>query len=122
MREFCDLIGIQQNPDDHVNRIHRCELIVTASEDYFALLTAAEKNRLLIQKTVRRLCEERRRIGLSAYAWSNRSGISASAISMIESGKREPSLHTLLLLAEGLGVRLGEILNELQDPYSPNRG
>ncbi len=34
---------------------------------------------------------------------------------MIESGKREPSLHTLLLLADGLGVRLGEVLNGLQE-------
>ena len=31
------------------------------------------------------------------------------------SGKREPSLHTLLLLAAGLEIRLGDVLNELQD-------
>lgn len=54
-------------------------------------------------------------MGLSGYAWSNLSGVSASAISMIESGKREPSLHTLLLLSEGLNVRLGDVLNKLQD-------
>lgn len=61
------------------------------------------------------MVDERIRLGLSAYAWSNLSGISASAISMIVSGRREPSLHTLLMLAEGLQVRLGDVLNELQD-------
>jgi transcriptional regulator with XRE-family HTH domain len=81
----------------------------------FSVLTAVEKNRLLVQATVRCLVDERRKLGLSAYSWSNRSGISASAISMIESGKREPSLHTLLLLTDGLGVRLGEVLNGLQE-------
>ena len=78
-------------------------------------MSAAETNRLLVQRTVGYLINERRRLGLSAYAWSNLSGVSTSAISMIQSGKREPSLHTLLLLAEGLDIRLGEVLNELQD-------
>lgn len=39
---------------------------------------------------------------------------------MIQSGKREPSLHTILLLAEGLNIRLGEVLNELQGESEPN--
>jgi transcriptional regulator with XRE-family HTH domain len=34
---------------------------------------------------------------------------------MIESGKREPSLHTLLMLAQGLEIRLGDLINELQE-------
>lgn len=80
----------------------------------FGDLTAADQSRRLIQKIVRALVEERNRVGISAYAWSNRSGISASAISMIESGKREPSLHTLLMLSQGLELRLGDLINELQ--------
>ena len=80
----------------------------------FGSLTAADQNRLLIKEIVKSLVKERNRLGISSYAWSNLSGISTSAISMIESGKREPSLHTLLMLSQGLEIRLGDLINELQ--------
>lgn len=41
---------------------------------------------------------------------SQRSGVQAGEISRIETGKRDPQVSTVLKLAEGLGVKPGQLL------------
>lgn len=46
----------------------------------------------------------RRQMGLTQSELSNRTGIPQGAISRIESGKANPSIKTLVRLAEGLNM------------------
>lgn len=59
---------------------------------------------------LRRLREE---AGISKAELSNRSGVTRQGIRMIENGERAPSVATLWLLAEGLGVPASGILAKL---------
>ena len=63
-----------------------------------------------LARELRRLREES---GLSKAELSNRSGITRQAIRMIENGDRTPSVATLWLIAEGLGVPASRILANL---------
>ena len=53
------------------------------------------------------------------YQLAPRAGLHQSALGLIESGKRNPTLATLLRVSEVLGVNLGELLirakKEVQD-------
>jgi transcriptional regulator with XRE-family HTH domain len=59
---------------------------------------------------VRLLREEREKRGLSMNVVAQRSGLSHSIISLIEHDLRNPTLDTLLRIAEVLDVDLGELL------------
>jgi len=48
--------------------------------------------------------------GLSQGALAERCGLATSAISMIESGAREPMLSTAEMISEALGVSVSEML------------
>jgi transcriptional regulator with XRE-family HTH domain len=61
----------------------------------------------------RRVRELRRERGISQDALADATSIHPTAIGRIERGAREPRLTTILRLARGLGVRPGEILDEL---------
>lgn len=61
---------------------------------------------------MQRLREERERQGLSLQKLGSLSGVSRTAIGMIEKGERSPSLIVCLRVAETLGLQLGDLLNE----------
>src|SRR4249919_1297434 len=54
----------------------------------------------------------RKRCGLTLEALGERIGLSASAVSLIETGKREAKVSTLAALAEALDCRLSDLLSE----------
>jgi transcriptional regulator with XRE-family HTH domain len=60
----------------------------------------------MISQEVRRRREE---LGLTGAELAARSGLSPGAISQIENGKRTPSSTTVMKLAQGLGVEVGEL-------------
>jgi transcriptional regulator with XRE-family HTH domain len=60
----------------------------------------------MIGQEVRRRREE---LGLTGAQLAERSGLSAGAVSQIENGKRTPSSTTVMKLAQGLGVEVGEL-------------
>jgi transcriptional regulator with XRE-family HTH domain len=59
---------------------------------------------------VRLLREEREKRGLSMNVVAQRSGLSHSIISLIERDLRNPTLDTLLRIADAIEIDLGEIL------------
>ena len=59
---------------------------------------------------VRLLREEREKRGLSMNVVAQRSGISHSIVSLIERDLRNPTLDTLLRIAEAIEIDLGGII------------
>jgi transcriptional regulator with XRE-family HTH domain len=59
---------------------------------------------------IRLLREAREERGLSMNVVAQRSGLSHSIVSLIERDLRNPTLDTLLRMAEAIGIDLGEIL------------
>jgi transcriptional regulator with XRE-family HTH domain len=57
-----------------------------------------------------RVREHRERQGMSMHALSRLSGVSTAHLSRIESGDRQPSISTLVALAEALGTSTGSLL------------
>ena len=64
---------------------------------------------LVIGKRIR---HRRRSCGLTLDALGERVGLSASAVSLIETGKREAKVSTLAALAEALDCQLSDLLTE----------
>ena len=58
----------------------------------------------------RRLRELRAKQGFSQEAFADYCGLHRTAMSLIERGKRVPSLRTLLTLSQGFGISLSELL------------
>ncbi len=69
------------------------------------------------KKTVSKLVAEFKKIrkekGLSHEKLANLAGLTRSAISMIESEQRTPTILTCLKIAEALEVSLGDLLKEV---------
>lgn len=59
---------------------------------------------------IRLLREEREKRGLSMNVVAQRSGLSHSIVSLIERDLRNPTLDTLLRIAEAIEIDLGDIL------------
>jgi transcriptional regulator with XRE-family HTH domain len=57
------------------------------------------------------LCSARRSARLTQRTLAARAGISASHVCAIERGEADPTFDTLLDLADGLGVRLGQLFS-----------
>jgi putative transcriptional regulator len=64
----------------------------------------------IIRELVRLLRQERERKGLSNYAVAQESGVSESALSLLEREKRNPSMELLLRVADGIGADLPALL------------
>lgn len=64
---------------------------------------------------VRLLREKREERGLSMNEVAQRSGLSHSMISLVERDLRNPSLDTLLRIAEVLDFDLGRVITRAQD-------
>lgn len=65
---------------------------------------------VIAANVVRLLREEREKHGLSMNKVAQRSGLSHSIVSLIERDLRNPTLDTLLRIAEAIGIDLGEII------------
>ncbi len=59
---------------------------------------------------VRLLREEREKRGLSMNVVAQRAGLSHSIVSLVERDLRNPTLDTLLRIAEAIEIDLGEII------------
>jgi len=64
----------------------------------------------IVSNVVRLLREEREKRGLSMNVVAQRSGLSHSIISLIERDLRNPTLDTLLRIAEAIDIDLGEVI------------
>lgn len=69
-----------------------------------------EQHQAICVEVIRELRREREKRGLSKYAVSQQSGVSQSMLSLIERDMRNPSLETLLKIAEAIGVDLSAVL------------
>ncbi len=56
----------------------------------------------------------RERAGLTQEQLAERADVSARFISLLETGKRQPSLSALAALSDGLGVPMSEIIVALE--------
>ncbi len=60
------------------------------------------------------LCEVRRQCGYSQERLAARAGLARDTVYKIEAGERSPQLHTLLALADALGVDPRELLRGMR--------
>ena len=73
---------------------------------------------LALGKRLRELRAER---GVSQEAFADLCGLHRTAMSLIERGKRVPSLRTLLTLSQGFGITLSELLEGIDRPVGKRR-
>lgn len=72
----------------------------------------------VVDEVIRLLQEERKKRRLSNYAVSQRSGVSQSMLSLVERGKRNPTLELLLRIADGIEADLPGIITRAQKTVS----
>ena len=63
-------------------------------------------------EVVRLLMEERKRLGISGNALAEKSGLSQSLISSLETNPWNPTLDTLLRIGDVLGIDVGEVISK----------
>jgi len=73
-----------------------------------------QKVLLALGKRMRNLREKQ---GFSQEAFADHCGLHRTAISLIERGKRVPSLTTLLTISSGFGISLSELLRDVDSVY-----
>ena len=59
------------------------------------------------------LVRTRQRLGITQYQLAKRTGRSVQHLSQIEHGKSEPRISTVIMLANALGVDLGDFIKEI---------
>lgn len=69
----------------------------------------------------RRLRELRYEQGFSQEAFADHCGLHRTAMSLIERGKRTPSLRTLLALSRGFGISLSQLLKDVDKTGNKKR-
>lgn len=72
-------------------------------------------------KVVRRLKEEREKAQLSQLELSLRSGVSQNMITYVETGKRTPTLTTILKLCSALGINPAVLFADSQQEVNEAR-
>lgn len=75
---------------------------------------ASKPTGLSSAEVVAELTAIRKKLGLSHETLASMTKLHRSTISLIESGKREPTLRTVLRLTDALGVKLSDILRKLE--------
>ena len=81
-------------------------------------MVADKTHHAVCVQIVRLLREERERQGLTKYAMAQRSGLSEQMLGYVERGMRQPSLETVVRMAAGLEVDLGDIVKRAQKALS----
>ena len=66
----------------------------------------AQKSHAVVHHVIRLLREERERRGLSKYVVAARSGLSQQTIGYVERELTNPSLETIVRIADGIGIDL----------------
>jgi len=66
----------------------------------------------LLKSVGRRVRSAREELGLTQEELSERAGLHVSYVGQIERGLREPSLKSLLAVAEGLNLQIADLLSE----------
>jgi putative transcriptional regulator len=69
----------------------------------------------------KRLRELRAEQGFSQEAFADHCGLHRNAMSLIERGKRVPSLRTLVTLSQGFGMSLSELLEDVDRGIAKKR-
>jgi transcriptional regulator with XRE-family HTH domain len=72
----------------------------------------------IVANVIRFLREEREKRGLSMTVVAQRSGLSQSIISLIERDLRNPTLDTLLRIADAIEIDLGGIITRARKELS----
>ncbi|HEV2328959.1 MAG TPA: helix-turn-helix transcriptional regulator [Verrucomicrobiae bacterium] len=88
-------------------------LVTSVVNAHFTYDSPVRKNSLrdtVTANVIRLLREERKKRGLSMNVVAQRSGLSHSIVSLIERDLRNPTLDTLLRIAEAIGIDLGEVI------------
>ena len=88
-------------------------LVTSIVKMFSAYIFGVSKNSLreaIAANVIRLLREEREKRGLSMNVVAQRSGLSHSIVSLVERDLRNPTLDTLLRIADAIEVDLGEIL------------
>ena len=88
-------------------------LVTSVVNTHFTYDSPVPKNNLrdtVTANVIRLLREERKKRGLSMNVVAQRSGLSHSIVSLIERDLRNPTLDTLLRIAEAIGIDLGEVI------------
>lgn len=67
----------------------------------------------LSRKIVKILIEQRKIKDISRYRISKLTGLSESSLLYIEKKSQQPSLPTLLMIAESIGVDLGAVIQQI---------
>lgn len=62
-----------------------------------------------------RIAEARRATGLSQEAFAAKAGLHRTYQGMLERGERNPTVENLLRVCGALGLRLGQLLDDLPD-------
>ena len=81
-------------------------------------MATLDLDHMVERRVAQRLTQLRSEHHLTLSALSDRSGLSASHLSRLEQGMRQPSIGSLLQLARAYGVPLGELVGEsTRSPY-----
>ncbi len=70
----------------------------------------------------KRMRELRDKHGFSQEAFADHCGLHRTAVSLIERGKRVPSLTTLLTISSGFGISVSELLRGVDAGYKHRVG
>ena len=80
-----------------------------------------ENSTRLCSRVIQLLREAREAQGISGSELADRSGLNQSTISLLDRGERKPTLDTLVRIAGGLKIELGEILLRASDDIRAGR-
>ena len=69
----------------------------------------------------KRLRDLRAEQGYSQEAFADHCGLHRTAMSLLERGKRVPSLRTLLSVSQGFGISLSELLEDVDKEMTRKR-
>lgn len=72
-------------------------------------MLSEKARRALCIEIIRLLRLEREQLGLSRYAVAQRSGLSEQMIGYVEKGLRNPSLETVIRMADALQIDLADV-------------
>lgn len=75
-------------------------------------MAAPDKYAQLRAKIIQLLAEDRKRKRISKYQVEQRSGLSQQMVGYVERGVRLPSLETILRMADGIGVKIEDVIAE----------
>lgn len=74
------------------------------------MVASGSKQRAICSQVIKLLREERLKRGISKYTLSAKCGLAQQTISYMERGLRQPSFETILRIADGMGVKLEDVL------------